>query len=173
VAGDVALATEQLRVLREMAQDALREMRLLVFELRPPVLQQEGLAGALQSRLEAVEGRGGLATEFSAEVTTRLPLEMEEGIYRIAQEALNNVLRHAQARHVLVSLRCDARGVVLEVADDGLGFDPERVRERGGLGLCGMQERAAHMGGEVRVVSRPGEGTRVTLEVCLSQEVHR
>lgn len=170
VAGDVALATEQLRVLRQMSEDALREMRLLVFELRPSVLHQEGLVGALQARLEAVEGRGGLTTEFNAEGIGRLSVEVEEGIYGIAQEALNNVLKHSRAHHVVVNLRQDARGVVLEVSDDGVGFDPGGVRERGGLGLCGMEERAARMGGQLRVISRPAAGTRVILEMCLAPD---
>jgi signal transduction histidine kinase len=69
---------------------------------------------------------------------------------------------------VVVILRHDARGVVLEVLDDGIGFDPASVRERGGLGLRGMEERAARIGGQLRIVSKPGEGTQVFLEVCLA-----
>jgi len=164
-AGDVAVAGEQLRVLREMAQDALREMLLSVFALRPSVLQQEGLVGALRLRLEAVEGRGGLATELDVGEVGRLSAECEEGIYGIVQEALNNVLRHAQAHHVVVRLHQDGCGVVLEVADDGVGFDTESARAHGGLGLVGMAERAARIGGQLRVVSEPGAGTRVILQI--------
>jgi signal transduction histidine kinase len=164
-AGDVTLAADHLSVLREMAQEALREMRLLVFELRPSILQQEGLAAALQARLEAVEGRGGLVTELNADGVGRLPLEVEEGVYRVVQEALNNVLKHSQARHVTVNLRWDASTMVLEIADDGIGFDPVEAREHGGLGLRGMEERAARMGGRLTIQSEAGAGTRVILEV--------
>lgn len=164
-AGDLAQAADYLRALRETAQEALREMRLLVFELRPSVLQQEGLVGALQSRLDAVEGRGGLVTEFHAEGSGRLPPDVEEGLYFVAREALNNVLRHSGARRVRVNLAWDEAGAVLEVADDGVGFDPASVRPCGGLGLRSMEERAACLGGRLRIESGPGRGTAVRLEV--------
>lgn len=164
-AGDLAQAAEHLQVLRETAQESLREMRLLVFELRPSVLLQEGLAGALQSRLDAVEGRGGLVTEFHSSGSDRLPPEVEEGLYFVAREALNNVLRHACARRVWVSLVWDEERVVLEIGDDGVGFDPASARPCGGLGLRSMEERAARLGGRLKVDSSPGRGTLVRLEV--------
>jgi signal transduction histidine kinase len=163
--GEADMAADHLRELRDTAQEALREMRLLIFELRPPVLQKEGLVAALQARLEAVEGRAGLETEFKVEGKGRLPLEIEEELYRIAQEALNNALKHAQPHCVIVSLRQAQRTVTLEVADDGIGFDPTTAREQGGLGLRGMEERAAQLGGRLTVKSRPGGGTRVRVEV--------
>ncbi len=161
----MATAADHLRELRDTAQEALREMRLLIFELRPPLLQEEGLVTALQARLEAVEERAGLETEFTVEGEGRLPLEIEEELYRIAQEALNNALKHAQARRITVSLRQVQRTVTLEIADDGIGFDPSTALEYGGLGLDGMEERAAQLGARLTVQSRPGEGTRVTVEV--------
>ena len=159
------MAADHLRELRDTAQEALREMRLLIFELRPPVLQEEGLVAALQARLEAVEGRAGLETEFKVEGADRLLPEIEEELYRIAQEALNNALKHAQARRITVSLRQIQRTVTLEIADDGIGFDPTTARKQGGLGLRGMEERAAQLGGRLTVQSKPGEGTRVRVEV--------
>jgi GAF domain-containing protein len=163
--GEMDMAADHLRELRDTAQEALREMRLLIFELRPPVLQQEGLVAALQARLEAVEERAGLEMEFKLEGDGRLPLEIEEGLYRIAREALNNALKHAQARRITVSLRQVQRTVTLEIADDGIGFDPSTAREYGGLGLEGMEERAAQLGGKLTVQSRPGEGTTIRVEV--------
>jgi len=163
--GDVEGSADHLQELRETAQEALREMRLLIFELRPPVLEKEGLVAALQARLEAVEGRAGLETEFKVEGKGCLPPEIEEGLYRIAQEALNNVLRHATARRVMVQLRFDEESVCLEVCDDGVGFDPTTAREKGGLGLRGMEERAARLGGRLTVESRPGGGTRVRVSM--------
>jgi two-component system sensor histidine kinase ChiS len=159
--------TGLLQELRETAQEALAEMRLLIFELRPPILQEEGLASALQARLEAVEGRAGLETSFDAEadkdhpMEIRLSSEIEEGLYRIAQEALNNVLKHAHAGHVAVSLCQDQEAVTLEIADDGIGFDRTEARGGGGMGLGGMEERAAAIGARLEIESAAGSGTTV------------
>jgi signal transduction histidine kinase len=165
--GDAKMASEHLREVRQTAQEALREMRLLIFELRPPVLEQEGLVAALETRLQAVEGRSGLETDFIIEGDIRLPTDVEEGLYRIAQEALNNALKHAQAKCIAVKLRQGAQAVTLEVNDDGIGFDPSTAREQRGLGLPGMEERATGLGGRLAVNSRPGEGTSVKVEVDL------
>jgi signal transduction histidine kinase len=173
-AGHLALghtdrATEHLRELQDTAQEALAEMRLLVFELRPPILEELGLAAALQARLQAVEGRAGLKTEFKTNLEERLPLDVEEGLYRIAQEALNNALKHAQARYIRVHLRQDERmrpesvRVTLEIADDGIGFDPATACQRGGLGLSAMEERAEAIGAMLRIESEVGSGTKVVV----------
>jgi signal transduction histidine kinase/ligand-binding sensor domain-containing protein len=161
------IVAEYLRELRQTAQEALAEMRLLIHELRPPVLAEEGLVPALQARLQAVEGRAGLKTEFSAEMEDRLPPQVEEGLYRIAQEALNNALKHAQASTIAVHLHHIAEEgvVILEITDDGTGFDPAAVAGKGGLGLSAMEERAAELGGRLTVESGTEGGTRVRLEV--------
>jgi GAF domain-containing protein len=166
-AGRMDKLAGHLRELQETSQDALAEMRLLIFELRPPVLTEEGLVAALQSRLSAVEGRAGVKTEFRSEMQGRLPLVVEEGLYRIAQEALNNCLKHAHARRIVVTVRRDNHTATLTIADDGVGFDPTTVRERGGLGLSDMEERAAQLGARLSVSSKPGEGTQVCVEVCV------
>jgi signal transduction histidine kinase/ligand-binding sensor domain-containing protein len=161
--GHMDRVTEHLQELQDTAQEALAEMRLLVFELRPPILEEQGLVAAFQARLLAVEGRTGLKTEFKTNVEKRLPLDVEEGLYRIAQEALNNALKHAQARHVKVHLRHTEHTVTLEIADDGIGFDPTTAHDRGGLGLSAMEERAAELGGRLTVQSAPGSGTRIVV----------
>jgi signal transduction histidine kinase len=167
-AGDASVTGEHLREIRSTAQEALREMRLLIFELRPPVLKQEGLAAALRSRLESVEQRVGLQTHFDLSLESRLSPEIEEALYRVALEALNNVLRHSYANRVSVSLLQASGRVVLEVEDDGIGFDTTLVgRQGGGLGLRGMQERVNRLGGALVLSSAPNEGTRVTVEVDL------
>jgi signal transduction histidine kinase len=167
-AGDASVTGEHLREIRSTAQEALREMRLLIFELRPPVLKEEGLAAALRSRLESVEQRVGLETFFRLEIEERIGPEIEETLYRVALEALNNVLRHSYANSVHVALWKEDQRVVLEVADDGVGFDPVAVRERGGgLGLRGMEERVARLGGKLTLASTPNEGTQVRVEVDL------
>jgi signal transduction histidine kinase len=142
-------------------------MRLLIFELRPHVLARDGLVAALRSRLEAVEGRIGIETVLTVDGYERLSADVEEGLYRVAQEALNNALRHAQPRSVSVRLSREGNGVSLEIADDGVGFDPWTARQRGGLGLRGMEERAIRLGGELTVQSHPREGTRVRVEMSL------
>jgi signal transduction histidine kinase/ligand-binding sensor domain-containing protein len=162
--GQGETATDNLHKLRRTAKEALGEMRLLIFELRPPILEQEGLAAALQARLEAVEGRAGLKTEFRAEGEGRLPPDVEEGLYRITMEALNNALKHAQARSITVSLRLEPVAAVLEIADDGVGFDPATAGDRGGMGLRGMAERAEELGGRLTVESKPDSGTQITVQ---------
>jgi signal transduction histidine kinase len=141
-------------------------MRLLIFELRPPILE-EGLIAALEARLEAVEGRSGLETKFNVEGEGQLPPEIEAGLYRIVQEALNNALKHAQARCIKVYLRQSTQTVMLEVIDDGIGFDVTTAREQAGLGLPGMEERADKLGARLTLESRPGEGTNVRVELDL------
>jgi signal transduction histidine kinase len=161
------IVAEYLRELQDTAKEALAEMRLLIYELRPPVLAEEGLVAALQARLLSVEGRAGLKTKFKVEVEDELPPEVEDGLYRIAREALNNTLRHAQASNIMIHLHHapQERKATLEVMDDGVGFDLAVAREKGGLGLSAMEERVAMLGGRLSVGSGPQGGTRVLVEV--------
>jgi signal transduction histidine kinase len=140
-------------------------MRLLVFELRPPILDEMGLAAALQARLQAVEGRAGLQTEFQTNLEARLPQSLEEGLYRIAVEALNNALKHAQAANITVHLQQQApQGpVTLTIADDGIGFDIPEAKNSGGMGLAAIADRAAEMDAHLDLRSEPGRGTRVVV----------
>jgi signal transduction histidine kinase len=163
--GQVEMAEGHLREIRTTTYDALREMRLLIFELRPPVLKREGLAAAMQARLDAVERRFGMETQFQGNGVGQLSPDVEEGLYRVAQEALNNILKHARASAVTVSLRRSQDVVTLEIADNGIGFDPVVARERGGFGLQGMEERAARLGGQLVIESTPGKGTRIQVEI--------
>jgi signal transduction histidine kinase len=156
---------EHLTRLGEIAQQALKEMRLLVYQLRPLALQREGLVGALQQRLDAVEGRVGMEARLMAQKLVELPAPAEEGLYRIALEALNNILKHAAATSVTVYIRAEEERVELEVVDDGQGFDPDAVSDRGGMGLASMRERAEKLGGSLTVLSAPGEGTRIKVSV--------
>jgi signal transduction histidine kinase len=163
--GEVQRAGHHIARVGEIAQQALKEMRLMLHELRPPLLEEEGLIGALRQRLEAVEGRVGIDARVLAEEWIELPPSVEDGLYRIAQEALNNTLKHAQARSVWVRLRSRQEHVELEVADDGVGFDPATVIDGGGMGLASMRERAHKLGGTLTVSSSPGSGTRVKVAV--------
>jgi PAS domain S-box-containing protein len=151
--------------LGEIAQQALKEMRLLVHELRPPDLEDVGLVGALHQRLGAVEKRAGVDTRLVADDRLEVPPQMEKCLYRIAIEALNNTLKHAGATSVEVRLCAGEDVVELEVVDDGDGFDLSTQRARQGFGLQGMRERVARLGGDFLVDSSPSGGTRVWVSV--------
>ena len=140
-------------------------MRLLIFELRRPALEKSGLAAALQARLDAVETRGGINAKLLVEGREHLPAPVQAELYRIAQEALNNVIKHAKARNVQVRLWFDETSTGLEVCDDGVGFEPETHRSGSGLGLAGIRERAQKIGGELQIESAPGQGTKISVRV--------
>ena len=144
-------------------QQALSNMRLLLFELRPPLLEREGLAAALRSRLQAVESRAGLNTDLDCIGEGRVAAEAEHELFRLAQEALNNVLKHARARAARVRLEFANDHITLEVADDGVGFEPAlAIRDHG---LDRMRDLAARLGGTVSIQSSIGSGTRVLAKV--------
>ncbi len=166
-AGEMEKARAHLAEMTATTQQALREMRLLIHELRPSVLGEEGLAAALRDRLDTVEARAGLKADFQVEGELRLAAEMEEGLYHIAQEALNNALKHAQPKQVAVKLRQDEAALTMEISDDGEGFDPEEPKNQRGLGLRNMAERAVRLGGRLEVRSQRAGGTTVRVEVGL------
>ncbi len=159
------LALEQLVELKNTAQEALREMRLLIFELRPSVVELQGLVPALRARLEAVEERAGLQVEMNADESLILSERVQDGLYRIAQEALNNALKHAKANQIILNLTGGLSQVVMEITDDGIGFRPDEAVEGGGLGLDGIIERAELLGAELTLDSWPGKGTTIRIEV--------
>ena len=135
--------------------------RAAIGALRPPVLDDLGLAGALAALARALPDVGVVL-----DLDERRPPEhVEVALYRIAQEALQNVQKHARAREVTLRLRSGAEGVRLEVADDGVGFDPSE--RSGGYGLASVRERAELVGGAVRVTSRPGTGTTLMVTAPL------
>ena len=163
----------QLRRIGEIAQQALKEMRLLIHELRPPALGQDSLVDALRKRLDAVENHVGVEGRVVMDDFIDLPPDVEEGLYRIAQEALNNALKHAQATRETVRLCVKDDAVVLEIGDDGRGFDLQAVESKGGMGLTSMRERTRQLGGELDIRSSPGAGTTVTVRVPLRNGVSR
>jgi signal transduction histidine kinase len=168
--GQADNVAERLSEMGEIAQQALKEMRLLVYELRPPMLEEEGLLGALQQRLAAVEKRAGVEARLLAEEMVDLPAPIEEGLFRIAQEALNNSLKHAAATSVTVRLGTDDQELLLEVADNGRGFDMKaETNYRGGIGLKTMGERAERLGGSLEVRSAPGQGTTVLVRLHIRE----
>jgi signal transduction histidine kinase len=159
--GDAERMNRSLVDLTETTQQAFKEMRLLVYELRPPALEQDDLVGALRHRLERVEQRANIETDFQVENGITLPDLMEEAFYYIAEEALNNALKHAAATAVTVRLDAGQDQIELEISDNGRGFEPDTSRRSGGLGLISMQERVEKLGGKLTVRSAPGAGTTV------------
>jgi signal transduction histidine kinase len=172
-AGQIEAAQAELQAMGDAAQETLQETRLLIFELRPPILESEGLAAALRTRLDAVEARSGLAVHADLRATDRLPAQIEVGLYRIAQEALNNVMKHAQASQVWVSLAAADGQLALEVRDDGLGYElgsslagaGPRAGLGAGMGLQSMAERAEQIGAELTLKGAPGQGASVLVEL--------
>jgi PAS domain S-box-containing protein len=163
---DLDAARTQLTQLRDLQREALAEMRALIFELRPGNLEQDGLIRALRTHTAALQGRLGLPVVVESALKERLPLVIEEVLYRIAQEALHNVVKHAGARQVRVDVFRSGSGVRLRVEDDGKGFDPDRVPD-GHLGLTGMRARAERIGASFSCRSEPGKGT--TIEVVVPE----
>jgi len=155
---------EVLTRIGETARLAVKEMRLFLHELQPADLVQEGLVPALHQRLEAVEGRSNVKALLITDYNGSLPLRKEVMLYYIAQEALNNVLRHSQAKSVTVRLKQKKGNVVLEIEDFGCGFDPAQIGSEG-MGLRNMRERATLAGGKFEIISTPGKGTRVIVKI--------
>lgn len=151
----------------QLAEAGEAEMRALIFELRPESLETEGLVVALNKQIEALRARHGIAVQAVDGEEPEQPLEVKEALYRIAQEALNNTVKHARAQQVQVRLEPHEGRLMLEIEDDGVGFNPDGSFP-GHLGLRSMRERALGVGGSVEVVSTPNQGTRVVATVPLS-----
>jgi signal transduction histidine kinase len=161
---DPAEGRRRLEELRELTRGALAEMRTLLYELRPAAITESPLADLLRQLVEATIGHARLAVSLNVvgqSAPGGLPPDVQVALYRIAQEALNNVAKHARANRADVSLVFRANDVELSVRDDGQGFDPSH-RPPGHFGVGNMGERAAAVGAGLAIASAPGEGTRVT-----------
>ena len=163
--GKLDRVSQHLDEMGTTAQQALKEMRLMLYELRPMTLGGEGLVGALRRRVEAVERRANVEARVLADTLTKLPPPLEEGLYHIAQEALNNALKHAAATAVTVHIHTEGDHVIMEISDNGQGFDPDAASGQGGMGLANMRQRAEKLGGSLTISSAPGEGTRVRVSI--------
>jgi signal transduction histidine kinase len=161
-------AARELAQVGELSRTALAEMRALIFELRPRGLAEEGLVSALTKHAGAVSAREGLPIEINGP-SERLPIstESEEHLYRLGQEALANVSKHAAATRATVEVGNDGENVSLAVRDDGRGFDPH-ANYAGHLGLTTMRSRASEMGAHMSIESEPGRGTLVRVELPIS-----
>jgi signal transduction histidine kinase len=169
---DPSKARERLERANELAQGALAEMRALIFQLRPMTLQEEGLLSAIKKHLAALLSRHGRVVELKVTGTSRrLPAQVEDAAFRIVQESLNNVVKHAMAPRAQVELHFEPHALKLSTADNGVGFDPHARRRAHTMGMASMRERAESVGGRLSVDSEPGSGTRVSAELPVNDVV--
>lgn len=164
---DRAKVLEALSYALSLAHAGLTEMRALIFELRPESLEREGLVSALTKQVEALRARHGIQVELNLCDEPDVPLTIKETLYRIAQEALQNVIRHARPDRLDVRLLNEPEGLSLEVCDNGVGFDPVAAYP-GHLGLISMRERAMNVGGSLEIVSAPDCGTQIRAHIPLA-----
>lgn len=153
---------------QEMAAEALAEMRSLIFELRPSALQEKGLASALNNHINLFRRRQGVEVSLTLEGEERLNPEQELCLYRVAQESLNNISKHARATQVSICLSTQDDAATLLVQDDGVGFDPAARTGAQSFGMIGMRERIEALDGTLTIESAPGEGTRIMARIPLS-----
>ena len=168
VDGDIARLTHSLTELERTTLHALREMRLLLYELRPADLAQEGLIRAVELRLDTVERRLGLKLKVQMDQLPEMPPDYEVDLYYIIVEAMNNVTKHAAASCLTLSLTQADRQLHLQIADDGQGFDSSSAT--GGLGLRNIRERVARLNGQISLFSEPGRGTRLEATIPFPME---
>ena len=161
---DPARAAGPLDYVHGLAQAGLAEMRALIFELRPDSLEREGIVAALEKQAAVLRSRHGLVVVTELDPEPTLPAAVKEALYRIAQEALNNIIKHAQAGKVEIRLQAANGDIWLEVRDDGIGFDPDATYP-GHLGLETMRERATAIGAGLEIKSFPGQGTLLQVRV--------
>jgi two-component system, NarL family, sensor histidine kinase LiaS len=156
---DTKAAAAHLEQAEELVRQAQRELNVLIHEMRPAALEGKGLAGALRDYVKAWSQRAEIPSEVRVRGEREIPLEVEQALFRVAQEALANVAKHSGAKNVEVDLIYSADALTLRVADDGRGFDPASPHE--GFGLQSMHERLVRLGGRLKVESAPGRDTRI------------
>lgn len=161
---------QNINFIAETAHQSLKEMRLLVYELRPPELEKIGLIGALRKRLDAIEKRVGIKVILNVHEKIPLPIQVENGLYRIAQEALNNSLKHAKATIIEIIINRTDKDLSMEIKDNGIGFNQGAMDDTGGMGLSIIKERSAHIDAHFEIHSTPDNGTTVKIRVPISEK---
>jgi signal transduction histidine kinase len=169
LSGDLSTLENELSFLKEAALQALKEMRLLVFELRPSALENLGLIEAIQQRLDGVEKRLGIETHLLVDETINLHPHIQEPLYYISQEALNNVLKHAEATKVTISIiQLGENTIQLSIEDNGKGFILDPAQQGAGMGLTNMYARVEKIPGVLAIHTSEGNGTMVCIQVQLT-----
>ena len=162
---DDSVVQDQIRKIRLVAESSVSAVRNIALLLRPSMLDDLGLVAAIEWQAREVSRRSDVEVEVQAEdISSDLREDLKTCIYRITQEALNNVARHSGARHASVTIHVDERQIEVGIRDDGNGFDPRHSR---GLGILGMEERARLLHGSLQVASEPGKGTEITAQLPL------
>lgn len=174
---DPSLLPATLEEMANLASRASHQMRTLLFELRPLVLETQGLGAALQVFLDRRQKDASPGTELSLKIDTHDPSgdisrqdgKIETTIFAVVQETVNNAIKHAQAKNIVVTLKETNKGIYTTIADDGVGFDVDKVLKnyetRGSLGMLNIRERAASLGGESSIESKAGQGTTISIYV--------
>jgi two-component system NarL family sensor kinase len=156
---------DDLRAVQTQVREVAGQVREMMNNLRPTILDDGGLAAALTQLAHKFETRGGVPIQMQIDLPPQLDPLVETVIFRVAQEALANIIQHAGARQIQISLAAQAAGISLEISDDGQGFEPEPARRqaeaRGHIGLASLVERVEGVGGQVNLTSAPQQGTRV------------
>jgi NarL family two-component system sensor histidine kinase LiaS len=155
---DVDAADDKLARAEQIVRAAQKELSLLIHELRPVALQQQILADALETYAEEWSRQSGIGLHYTSAVDREVAPAAEQAFFRVTQEALANVLRHSEATHIDITLKHEQDAMILTIADNGRGFDPN-VPQQGGIGLHSMRERLANLGGTLTIESTPGHGT--------------
>jgi signal transduction histidine kinase len=164
VSPDDSLVQGQISRIKSAAETAVKSIRDIALLLRPPMLDDLGLIPALEWQGREVSRRSNMEVDVHSEFVSEQPDEVKVCIYRLVQEALNNAATHAEAKNAKVSVIQNSDKISVEIVDDGRGFDPQRVR---GMGILGMEERVRRLGGGLTMQSAPGKGTAVKAELPL------
>ena len=162
-------AITEIKQIEKIVEDTIADLRLVIYDLRPTILDSLGLVPTLEKHLERFAEMNDIKTILNAQKQTRLPETVETALFRLAQEALNNIKKHAQASQVTLELSSDNEGVKMSVKDNGQGFSFESVKTQisnnSGFGLSGMRERVQSLHGDVEIISALGEGTSVNVRI--------
>jgi signal transduction histidine kinase len=166
--GKKGVVTEHLRELGSISREAMLDMRLLIFELHPSRLEQDGLVAAIQDRIEAVETRAGVKVDLKVDGEKRLDNNIEMEFYRIIQEALTNVVKHSKATNVDIHLLYTDQDFKLTIRDNGIGFNSAIADQQSGFGLSGIRDRVHQINGKLTINSAPEKGTIIIVELKTS-----
>jgi signal transduction histidine kinase len=168
--GQLESVQEQLVELEETSVQTHKEMRLLLYELRSTVLEEEGLVRALQRRIQMVEVRSGIRGHINAKLSSKLPVSVEQVLFQVANEALNNTLKHSGADTVTINITTDNSHVSMKIRDNGHGFATEDANFSAGMGMDNMRQRVGEMGGTFHHESQPTSGTTIVVHIPLVSE---
>ena len=163
--GQLARAEEYLDDIGTTANQTHKEMRLLLYELRPSMLAKEGLVGALRQRTQAVEDRSGIQSRITADIPPDLPAAVDEALHQVATEALNNILRHSGADLIKIEIRMKEAAIIMKVSDNGQGFETDSAEGSAGMGLANMRQRIEALNGSLEYNSVLGEGSKIIASI--------